>query len=326
MKKATVLCLLLMLVFASISSVAAKDLPYPDPEKTVTIIVPHAAGGGTDLAFRPLIEEMKRIARSSFIVSNVAGAGSATGANEVINSPADGYTLLASGTHTIAAMLQGLTAGNDQLEGIIGMNWDPFIIAVNSKKPWNTMKDLVAAAKAAPGKLSLGNAGMGGATGVASIGINLAFSKTFNVTPFNGGADLIASVLGGHCDIGVFSQSEYLANKTSMKAIVILSDDKSALPELAYIPTLAAAGYPEISVPGGSFKSLSVKKGTPAAIKAYLADLAEKAFKSDTYQKFMAKNGLIPAFTKLEALDAYNSKIVADYLPIMKEAGLLNKK
>ena len=325
-KKAFALIVLLTMAFALVTTATAKDLPFPDPEKTVTIVVPHAAGGGTDLAFRPLVEEMKRIARSSFIVSNVPGAGSATGANEVINSAADGYTLLASGTHTIAAELQGLTAGNEQLEGIIGMNWDPFIVAANVKKPWNTMKELVAAAKATPGKISLGNAGMGGATGVASVGINLAFGKSFNVTPFNGGADLIASVLGGHCDVGIFSQSEFLANKANMKALVILSDDKSSLAELAYIPTLAAAGYPDLSVPGGSFKSLSVKKGTPPAIKAYLADLAEKAFKSDSYQKFMAKNGLIPAFTKLADLDAYNARIVADYLPIMREAGLLKKK
>lgn len=326
MKKALALIVVSVMAFGFVGTIAAKDLPFPDPEKTVTIVVPHAAGGGTDLAFRPLVEEMKRIARSSFIVSNVAGAGSATGANEVINSAADGYTLLASGTHTIAAELQGLTAGNEELEGIIGMNWDPFIVAVNSKKLWNSMKELVAAAKAAPGKISLGNAGMGGATGVASVGINLSFGKSFNVTPFNGGADLIASVLGGHCDVGIFSQSEFLANKASMKALVILSDDKSSLAELAYIPTLAAAGYPDLNVPGGSFKSLSVKKGTPSAIKAYLADLAEKAFKSESYQKFMAKNGLIPAFSKLADLDAYNTKIVADYLPIMKEAGLLKKK
>lgn len=325
MKKNPAIIVILVLLFGSLSLASSKDLPFPDPEKTITIIVPYAAGGGTDLVFRALVEEMKRISGASIIISNVPGAGSATGTNEVLNSPNDGYNLLASGTHTIAATLQGLTNGNDNLEGIVGLNWDPFILAVNIKKPWNSLKDIVVAAKSAPGKISMGNAGMSGATGVASIGLNLAFAKSFNVTPFNGGADLIASVLGGHCDVGIFSQSEYIMNKASMKALVILSDQHSSLQDLFYIPTLDEAGYPDISLPGGSFRSLSVKKGTPETIKLFLADLAEKAFKSEAYQKFMAKNGLIPTFSKLQALDAYNTKIIADYLPIMKEAGLLKK-
>ena len=159
---------------------------WPDPEKTITVVVPYSAGGGTDLIFRALVEEMKKYPDVNFVVSNVSGAGSSVGTNEVLSLPADGYTLLASGTHTVSATLQGLTDGDKQLEGIASLNWDPFIIAVLKEKPWNTMKDLVEDAKKNPGKISLGNAGMGGATGVASVGISLAFGQTFNVTPFQG--------------------------------------------------------------------------------------------------------------------------------------------
>lgn len=298
---------------------------WPDFEKTITVVVPYSAGGGTDLIFRPLVEEMKKHTDANIVVSNISGAGSSKGTNEVLSLPADGYTLLASGTHTVSATLQGLTGGYKELEGIAGLNWDPFIIAVLKEKPWNTIKDLVEDAKKNPGKISLGNAGMGGATGVASVGMSLAFGKVFNVTPFQGGQDLRASVLGGHCDVGIFSQSEILANWDSLKPLVILYHERSALPDLSSIPTLKEAGFENLQVPGGSFRSISVKQGTPEHIKQKLAEIVTNAYNSDAFQTFMKEKGILPAHSELEELDKYFQELVNAYMPIMKEAGLLKE-
>jgi putative tricarboxylic transport membrane protein len=302
-----------------------QEAAWPDPEKTITVVVPYGAGGGTDLIFRPLIEEMKKSSPANIIVSNIGGAGSATGTNEVLNLPADGYTLLASGTHSVAATLQGLTEGYRQLEGIASMNWDPFIIAVLKERPWTSMKDLVEAAAADPGKISLGNAGMGGATGVASVGLNLAFGKSFNVTPFSGGTDLLANVLGGHCDVGIFSQSEMLANADMLRPLVILYDEHSQLEQLAAVPTLEEAGFQNLNVPGGSFRSLSVKKGTPPEAKKALAAMVDAAYNSRAFQDFMKSKGLLPAYYVLDDLDAYFEELVEAYIPILEEAGLLKQ-
>lgn len=318
----TLLMVVSMLATVPIFASGTQELAFPDPEKSITIVVPHAAGGSTDLIFRALAEEMKKASGANFIVTNITGAGSATGTNEVINGTADGYMLLGAGTHTTAATMQGLTAGYLELDYVAALNWDPFIIAVRNDKPWKTLTDLINDAKSRPGKISLGNAGMGGATGVASVGINLAFSKSFNVTPFNGGADLIASVLGGHCDVGVFSQSEVVANQASFRPLAILTDAHSTLASLASVPTLSEAGYPGITIPGGSFRSIMVKKGTPEAAKKWLADTADKAFHSTAFQKFMKDNGLIPVFSKLDEFKTYDATIIADYVPILKEAGL----
>jgi putative tricarboxylic transport membrane protein len=298
---------------------------WPDPEKTITVVVPYGAGGGTDLIFRPVVEEMKKFSPANIIVSNIGGAGSATGTNEVLNQPADGYTLLASGTHTVAATLQGLTEGYRQLDGIASLNWDPFIIAVLKDKPWRSMKDLVEAAEKNPGTISLGNAGMGGATGVASVGLNLAFDKSFNVTPFSGGADLLANVLGGHCDVGIFSQSEMLANRNMLRPLVILYDQRSNLADLNAVPTLKEAGYENLKVPGGSFRSFSVKKGTPPEVKRKLADMVKQAYNSKAFQDFMKEKGLLPAYYELADLDAYFDQLVEAYIPILREADLLKE-
>ena len=295
---------------------------WPDPEKTITLVVPYSAGGGTDIIFRSLVEEMKKYCDANIIVSNISGAGSAQGTNEMLNLSADGYTLLASGTHTVAATLQGLTEGYNQLEGIASLNWDPFIIAALKERPWKTIKELIEDAQKNPGKISLGNAGMGGATGVASVAINLAFGKSFNVVPFQGGVDLLASVLGGHCDVGIFSQSEILANIDKLTPLVILYNEPSTLSDLKQIPTtLKEAGFEK--VPGGSFRSISVKKGTSEPVKKKLAEIINKAYNSEAYQDFMKSNGLLPAYYELEELDNYFGDLKNMYIPILKEAGLL---
>lgn len=327
MKRMKVLLITLALMFAvsSVFAMAAEEAAYPDPERTITIVCPQAAGGGTDSIFRTLAEEMKKASGGQdFIVTNVTGAGTATGTNEVLNAAADGYTLLAGGTHTIAATMQGLTEGYKEMDYVVGLNMDPFIIAVRNDKPWYTFDDLVKAAAENPGKISFGNAGMGGATGVACVGINLALNKTLNVTPFDGGADLIASVLGGHCDVGVFSQSEVVANLNSFRPLVILSSSHSVIDELKDVPTLAEAGYPDIHVPAGSYRSIMVKAGTPADVEQWIADVAEKAFYSDAYQSFMKDNGIIPQFSKLDGAKADHEEFIKQYEPILKEAGLYN--
>ena len=315
--------LVLVVVMAPVFAQGGSETSdFPDPEKTITVVCPHGAGGSTDTIFRTLVEEMKNISGQSMIVTNVTGAGSATGTNEVLNAEADGYTLLAGGTHTIAATMQALTAGYTEMEPVVGLNLDPFIIACRNDKPWQTFDDLVKDAASRPGKITFGNAGMGGATGVACVGINLAFDKTFNVTPFNGGADLMASVRGGHCDVGVFSQSEVVANADSFRPLVILSPEHSSIESLKNVPTLAEVGYPEIKVPGGSYRSIMVKAGTPADAKAWLADMAEQAFNTETFQTFMKNNGIIAQFTKLDAAEAAQNDYIAQYEPILKEAGL----
>lgn len=321
MKKSAVMLVMLAVLLSGFGVAQAQT--FPDPDKTISVIVPFGAGGGTDLVIRSLVNEMNLFSPANIIVSNIPGAGSANGTNELFTLPADGYTLLTSGTHTITAMLSGLTEGQRGLEGIAGLNWDPFVIASLNSRPYQTFGEMIDAAKQRPGSFCIGNAGLGGATGAASIGINLAFDHLFNVISFDGGTDLITNVLGGRCEVGIFSQSEVITNLNKFRPLTILYETRSTLPELADVPTLAEAGYPDINVPGGSFRALSVKAGTPHAVKEALVDIVRQAFQSDAYQSYMASNGLIPAYSELADLDAYMLELQDAFTPILREAGLL---
>ncbi|MCG8508020.1 MAG: tripartite tricarboxylate transporter substrate binding protein [Rhodospirillales bacterium] len=322
----TVLSIATAAALALIVSGGVQAANWPDEEKVITVIVPYGAGGGTDTAFRPLIEAVKKHLSARIQVANIGGAGGSKGTNELLSRPNDGYTLLAAGTHTIGATMQGLTPGYEQLEHIVGLNWDPFIIAALKSRPYKNMKEMIAAAKAKPGSICLGNAGMGGATGVASVAINLQFGKVFNVTPFKGGKNLRADVLGGRCEVGIFSQSEILANQDVLQPLVILYHEHSRLDPLKSVPTLKEAGFGMLSVPGGSFKSVAVRAGTPAEVRDILADAFEKAFKSDLYQNFMTEKGVIPTFTKLSDTAGYFDELIEGFEPVIREAGLYRKK
>lgn len=301
---------------------AASAQDWPNEELVVSVVVPYAAGGGTDSAVRPLIEELRNHLPARVQAVNINGAGSANGTNELLNLPADGYSVLISGTHTIGATMQGLTKGYNELDQIVALNWDPFIVAVLANRPYKTFADLVEAARAAPGTICLGNAGMGGATGVASVAINLAFDGIFNVTPFNGGQNLRTDVLGGRCEAGIFSQSEILSNKADFQPLVILTEEHSLLDDLKQIPNLKEAGFEMLEVPGGSFRSVAVRKGTPDVAKQALAKAFEAAYNSDAYKTFMQQQGIIPSFAGLDGAQTYFDNLVKGYEPILRQAGL----
>ncbi len=318
-----------VLTVATLTAVALGTTPagaeWPDPSNVVTLMVPFAAGGGTDLVFRPLADELDGVLPARVQVANVGGAGSATGTNEVLSLPADGYTLLASGTHTVGVTMQGLTRGYDELEHLVGLNWDPFIVAVLTDRPYQSFGELLEAAAAEPGAICLGNAGMGGATGIATVGLNLAFDNAFNVTPYDGGAELRVEVLGGRCEVGVFSQSEMLANRDALTPLAVLYEERSRLEGLDEVPTLSELGFADLTVPGGSYRSVSVRAGTPEDAKATLTEALRAAFESETYQRFMAENGLIPAWSELAETDAYFDRLIEGFEPIVREAGLWNR-
>lgn len=306
------------------SPVGAQD--WPNEELVISVVTPFAAGGGTDAAIRPLVDEMGKVLPARIAVVNIPGAGSATGTDEVLNRPADGYSILVSGTHTIAATMQGLTDGYHKLDQIAALNWDPFIVAVLASSPYQNLGGLIDAARKTPGKVCLGNAGMGGATGVASIAINQTFDGIFNVTPFNGGQSLRADVLGGRCEAGIFSQSELLSNLDKFRPLVILADEKSKLSAFTQVPTLADAGFQNLKVPGGSFRSFAVRTGTPKNVEKILADAVTKAYQSDAYQKYIAEQGIISTFSTLKDAQSYFNGLVTGYKPIMQEAGLYREK
>lgn len=317
------LCALLLAGTVFAQGLQEEKASFPDPEKTITIIVPQGAGGGTDTQTRQLAEAMKKVSGfDNIIVENVTGGSTGIGTNQVIDSENDGYTLLMYGTYVICGTMTGYTEGFKELDFVAGLDLEPFMIAVRADSQFKTLKDVIEYAKANPGKITLGNAGATATTGVVAYGLNVACGDIFNVVSFKGGAELIPAVLGGHCDVGIFSQSEVKANIDQLLPVAFLGDGHSVVPEFTAVPTLAEAGYPELVVPGGCFRGITCAKDTPIEAKQWLADTIEKAFYTEDFQAWLKANGILPQFTKLDEFEAFNADLVETMKPILKATGL----
>ena len=295
----------------------------PDPEKTITLIVPHGAGGGTDTQARQLVEAMKEVSGfQNIIVENVTGGSTGIGTNQVIDADPDGYTLLMYGTYVICGTMTGYTDGYKGLDFIAGLSLEPFMIAVQTDSDYQTLDDVIQAAKADPGSITLGNAGATATTGVVSYGLNIACGDVFNVVAFNGSAELIPAVLGGHCDVGIFSQSEVLANSDELRPLAFLGDGHSVIEDFADVPNLEDAGYGDLNVPGGCFRGICCTKGSPEDMEQWLADTVEAAFYSDSFQTWLTDSGLLAQFSKLDEFEAFNAEMIETMKPIIQATGL----
>lgn len=321
MKRILAIALIALIAMTSVfANGSAEDASFPDPEKTITIIVPQGAGGGTDTFARTLADKMQQISGQNFIVENITGNSTGTGTNDVINSPADGYKMLMYGTYTIVGTTVGATDGWAGLDFVAGLTLEPFVIGVKADSQFNTFADLINYAKANPGKITIGNAGATGTTAVVACGLNVACGNCFNVIPANGGAELQTWVMGGHCEVGVFSQSEIV---DGIKPLCFLGDTRSVVDALKNVPTIGECGFGDLTIPYGCFRGLAVPKGTPDDVKAWLADVTTKAFYDAEFQKFLTTKGYLQTFNTLKETDLYNAQLVVDLLPALAAAGLI---
>ena len=329
MKKLIACALVALLAFGSLFAQGLQEetVSFPDPEKTITIVCPQGAGGGTDTQTRQLAEAMKAVSGfDNIIVENITGGSTGIGTNAVIDSDPDGYTLLMYGTYVICGTMTGYTDGFEKMDMVAGLDLEPFMIAVRRDSAFKSLKDVIEYAKANPGKVTLGNAGATATTGVVAYGLNVACDNIFNVVNFNGGAELIPAVLGGHCDVGIFSQSEVKANLDNLLPVAFLGDGHSVVAEFTQVPNLSEAGYPDLKVPGGCFRGITCAKGTPEDVKVWLADTIEKAFNTNSFQSWLKNNGILPQFTKLGEFEKFNEDLVETMKPILKATGLAKGK
>ena len=314
-----VVCIITSFFFCFLSAfgTGAREPVFPEKNKEIIMLCPQSKGGGTDVIARKLAAEMNKISDVTVIVENVSGRGSADGTDKVLSLPADGYTVLVGGSHTISTTLQGLTAGDRELECIASLNEDPYILAVKSDGPYTSFVRFADSASAHKGMIVIGNAGSGSASEAAGEGLNSAVNHVFSIIPSEGSSGLIESLKTGKCAAGIFSQSEILRFHEILNPLVILTNGHSTMKSLAGIPTLEELGI-HSSIPGFSYRCLMVKKGTDIGRKIRLSEIIEKAYYSESFQEFQKSSGLIQVFSKLDKADAFYRELSAEYAKLLK--------
>ena len=271
------------------------------PSKTVTIVVPFPAGGTTDVLARAVSSKLSAAIGQAVIVDNKPGAGATLGADLVAKAPADGHTLLMGAVHhTVATSVYKNLRYNFEKDfaPITTVALVPNVMTVSAKSPYNSAKDVVAAAKANPDKLAYGSNGNGTAQHMIGTQFQMETGATVLHVPYKGSAPLTTDLLGGQVDMSFATITPVLPfiKEGKLKALAVTTAKRSST--LPNVPTLQEAGVPNIAI--GTWFGLLAPAATPKAVVTRLNAEVVKIINSSEFKKQMADIGAEPVGNKPE--------------------------
>src|SRR6202163_2085429 len=278
-----------LLLLGSVPPLQAQT--YPD--RPVKIIVPTVAAGTVDLVTRVMANDLGTVLGKQFFIENRSGAGNTLGSRDVAHSDPDGYTLLmSSASGQVISPLIYKDPGYDPLKSfapIAPYAEGSVILVVNPSLPFQSVADLVAYAKANPGKLSYGSAGTGTVPHLTAELFKSAAGVSMVHVPYRGGALSIQDVIAGNLQLTFEASSPLLAHIGSgqLRALAVLSAKRIA--ELPDVPTMAEAGYP--GVLAASWTGLFAPAATDAAIVQKLNAAINASLRTDATRQALARLG-----------------------------------
>src|SRR5689334_19293 len=309
------------MIAAGLGGARAEDYPA----RTVTIIVPFAAGGPADVTGRIVADIFSRHLGQTFLVENVGGAGGTVGSLRAAKAPADGYTLISGhmGTHAAAPVFYPNLGYDPEKDfepvGLIAEQ--PELLTVRKDFPASNLKEFVAYAKANESKLNMGHAGVGSVFYVGCLLLNSAIGIKPTMVPFTGTAPVMNAILAGQIDYDcdpVLGPLPHIQAGTA-KALAIATKKRSPL--LPNVPTSFEQGLPEFDC--APFYAVFAPKGTPKEVVDKLADALNKGLDEPAVQKRLADLGADIAEPKRRGPKALGELVkneVARLTPILKAA------
>ena len=295
------------------------------PARTVTVIVPFAAGGPADITGRIVADIFSRHLGQKFVVENVGGAGGTLGTLRAARAANDGYTLLSGhlGTNALASAFYP-NLGYDPQKDFepVGLSAEyPELLVVRKEFPAGNLREFVAYAKANESKLNVGHAGLGSVSYIGCLLLNAAIGIKPAMVPFTGTAPVLTAMLGGEIDyecdpvLGTLSQ----VRAGNVKALAIAARKRS--PMLPDVPTSHEQGLPEFDC--APFYGVFAPAGTPRPIIDKLADALNRGLGEEAVQKRLAELGaeiIEPQFRGPKPLAERVRSESARLLPILKAA------
>lgn len=295
------------------------------PDKPVTLIIPYAAGGSTDVIARVLAEAMSRDLGQQVIVDNAGGAGGTIGTGKVVRAQNDGYTLLLHnmGIATAPALYPKLPFDvNRDLEPISLVGDVPMILVGNKTFAPATVEDLIKYMKAKPGEVRFAHAGVGATSHLCAMLLNQTAGTTASMVPYRGTGPALQDVVAGNvdviCDQPVATGPHIQAGL--LKAYAVAT--KTRVPTMPNVPTFTESGLPgfELAVWHGIY----APKGTSPALIERLNKSVRLALTDKVILKRFADMGLsIPQVERLkpESLRIHTADEIKRWAPVIKAAG-----
>lgn len=299
----------------------AQAQPYPN--HAIRWIVPWPPGGGADVVARMISSSVGEALGQTVVIENKAGAGGNIGAQAAARATPDGYTIAFaySGTHSINRHIyKEMTFEESDFLPVIFLTSVPQLLVVNANVPVTSVKELIALARANPGKLTFGSSGNGAINHLTGqLFSSMAGVRLLHV-PYKGGGPAAAAVMAGEVDMVFGEPSTLLPFVESVKLRALATTGETRSVSLPDLPTIAEAGVPGYAVT--SWNGILVPKGTPEdAIKKLNLEFNKVLANQDMRDRLL-KIGYEPVGGPPEAFSRHIEKETIKWGPVIREAGL----
>ncbi|MBB6121831.1 tripartite tricarboxylate transporter substrate binding protein [Nocardiopsis algeriensis] len=261
------------------------------PSEDVTLVVPYDAGGASDLAARTLAAEMEETLGQSIIVENRSGGAGSVGLEYLAGRPADGYTIGYLPVETVMLGHQGYDVDPADYDLIGQMVSVPATVAVPADSPYETLDDLVEAAKEDPGSITVSNSGAGSIWEAATTELGNATGSEFKPVPFDGGAPAVTAAVGGQVDAVVAGISETAPSHSEGQLRVLAVFDSEPSESLPDVQTAAEQG---VDVTIGGWGGIGAPAGLPEDVLQKLEEAFAAAADSEEFTTIISDSGNIP--------------------------------
>ena len=313
------------LLFAVALALPAGAQAQAFPSKVVKLVVAYAPGGATDVVTRAVAQRLSPMWGQPVVVENKPGANTNIAAGEVAKTPADGYTLLSTAETTFAVNPYVYTQlpfdpAKDYVP-VTGLGIVNQVLAVNPALPYRSVADVIAAAKAEPGKLNYAAFGPG-----SSPHLNMEMflhMAGVQMTPvhYKGGAPALTDVIGGHVPMIILSTTLTAKPYKAGQLRILGVGSKQRLAAFPELPTIAESGLPGYEAV--SWFGLFAPAGTPRAVVAKInADVQRVLADADFREKFLAPNYFEPISGSPEEFAAYVRREAAKWSQVIRQANI----
>jgi tripartite-type tricarboxylate transporter receptor subunit TctC len=294
------------------------------PAKTITLVVPFAAGGTTDIVGRAVAQKLGEALHQTVVIDNRAGAGGTSGASTVVKSPPDGYTLLlATIAHTMAPSIYKTLPYDfvKDLDPIGLVAFTPNVLLVNPAIPANNVQEFIAYIRSHPGKVNYGSAGKGSTEHMSGELFRSMTGTDILHIPYKGGAPMMTDLMSGQIQMAIETSPSAAPHVRSgaVKALAVTTLKRSG----AYpgVPTLDEAGVKGFDVT--TWYAIMAPHGTPAAVQARLHSELEKLLRQPELQKRFEEQGVTAGDLTVSQLANFINSETSKWAKVAKDAGVV---
>lgn len=292
------------------------------PAKPVRVVIPYPPGGPTDILGRIVAQRLSDRFGQTFVVDNKPGASGMIGAEAVAKAAPDGYTLLVNASlHVIYPSLYPKMAFDSikDFSPVSQIAQVPLILVVNPDLPVKSVKDLIALAKAQPGKLRFSSSGNGAAPHLAGEAFKLHTGVDMQHIPYKGSAPALADLMGGHVDLMFDSLPSSVAHVKSGKLRPLAVSTAKRVPSMPNLPTIAESGVPGFDL--GTWYGVWAPAGTHKDIVNQVSGEIAKILKLPEVRERLATLGAEPVGSAPDEFAAYCRSELSMWAKVVKDSG-----